>query len=163
MGWMEYIDLRDLDLHKVNAGRSDAEQDYELRTRAIHEQVKKANLFSALESGVHSPTLIEHLNDVERELSEMIAARDSSVVQPIPLPANLPALYRHYVSELVEMLTSEKAAGRAVDEIRQIIERIAVNYESETKFHTMEIVGNIVEILERSNLPEADRYQRSES
>ena len=117
----------------------------------------------ALESGTHSPALIERLYAVEQQLKEMMAAREAAVVKPIPLPANLPDVYRHYVSELVQTLTSEKVVGRAVDEIRQIIERITVNYDEDNKSHTMEVVGNIVEMLGKSNLSDADKYQQSES
>ena len=112
---------------------------------------------------IHSPALIEHLNDVDRDLNELIAAREASVVQPVSLPANLPTLYRHYVSELVQTLTSEKVVGRAADEIRQIIERVTVKYDKDTKSHTLEVFGNIVEMLSKSNLPETDAYQNSGS
>jgi site-specific DNA recombinase len=146
------------------ASQSDAKNDYELRTRTIRQQeTKRTNLFSALESGVHSPALIERLNDVDRELNELIVAREASVVQPVSLPANLPTLYRHYGSELVQTLTSEKVVGRAIDEIRQIIERITVKYDKDTKSHTLEIFGNLVEMLSKSNLPEFEVYQNSGS
>ena len=88
---------------------------------------------------------------------------DLDFIEQVSLPDNLPILYKHYVSDLVETLTSEKIIGRAVDEVRELIERIEVSYDVDTKKHTMMIVGNIVELLGKSNLSGADDYQQAES
>ena len=74
----------------------------------------------------------------------MVVARDAPVVRPLPHPANLPDMYLHYVSELVRILTNDKVVGRAVDELRQLIECITDNYDEDIRSHTLEITGNLV-------------------
>ena len=80
----------------------------------------------AIENGQHSNLVIERLNSYEKERDELLATRDQLVPKPINLPDDILSLYRRYIDNLVATLTEEGVAGRASDELHELMDRVVV-------------------------------------
>ena len=75
--------------------------DLKHRDRMITEQERKRdNLLKVVTEGDYSPAIINFLNTVEAELTQMTAQRVAATPVPVGLPDNLPKLYREYVDDL---------------------------------------------------------------
>ena len=98
----------------------------------IREKEKaKANLLRALEAGQILESILDRLKEVEAELAELRAAQSAKALDPIALPADLPALYRAYVDDLVATLSDSEVAGRAGDELQDLLESVVVSWDAD--------------------------------
>lgn len=103
------------------------------------------------------------INEIEQRQSELTKARNALTANHIKLPRNLPSLYRSYVDELAKTLSSEEVVGRAGMEMRQLIEKLTVNYDEAAEEHSIEVFGDITAMFKGANPSESDNYQQSES
>ena len=74
----------------------------------------------------------------------------------IELPDDLPELYREMVTDLAASLSEESVAGRAADELHELVDRIVVHWDDEANGHRLEIEGNLLEMLRKSAPRELD-------
>jgi len=119
-----------------------------LHDRKVRELEKThGNLMNAVESGKFSDAVIDRLNAVDAELKALKARRAELEPSSIDLPPDLPVLYRAYVADLVETLSGEEVAGRASDELHELIETVIVDWDAEIGAHRLELRGNLVRML----------------
>ncbi|TKZ15469.1 recombinase family protein [Shimia litoralis] len=135
-------------LRHQTAASQDGEAKLHLKDAQIRErEAKKANLIEAVENGLGSKLIIEHLDKVDAELTKLKAQRAEATPQKIDLPDDLPMIYRAHVAELAETLSDETVAGRAGDALRDFINQIIIGYDADLNAHTVEFSGNLAEIL----------------
>ncbi len=65
----------------------------------------------------------------------------------VELPADLPALYRSHVADLVGTLTDEAVAGPAADELHTLVDTVVVSWDEDVNLHALEIRGKLLELL----------------
>ena len=143
-----YADFRERYLSKLRdqeetSGEALRRHDVKIRDA----ETAHRNLLKAVESGTFSEALITRLNSVDADLKVLRAERDALVPDPIELPADLPALYRRYVDDLVGTLTSEEVAGPAADELHRLVKTVIVSWDEGQKLHSLELRGELIEIL----------------
>jgi site-specific DNA recombinase len=95
-------------------------------------------------------SLVERLNCVDRELKEMQGKRADLVVPEVELPEDLPELYRAMVADLAAALSDESVAGRAADELHELVDRVVVHWDAEARGHWLSIEGSLLEMLRKS-------------
>ena len=115
---------------------------------------------NAVKQGIATGELLRELEETTKKLEQAKANRDAAVPQEVPLPDNLPDLYRDYVDDLVQTLSDEGVVGRASDLLHDLIHRVVVRYDEETQTFDMEIDGNIVKMLTASNPAGGGSYAR---
>jgi hypothetical protein len=79
----------------------------------------------------------------------MRAKRDDIVPPSVELPEDLPELYRTMIGGLAAWLSYEPIAGRAADELHELVERIEVNWDAAAGGHWLTIQGNLLEMLRK--------------
>ena len=75
------------------------------------------------------------------------AERDLLVPEPVPLPDNLPDLYRAFIDDLMTTLNEEGVSSRASDELHDLIDAITVRYDDNSGAHTLWLDRSIVDML----------------
>ncbi|CUH38604.1 Recombinase [Jannaschia seosinensis] len=114
------------------------------------------NLLRAIETGDDASILMPRLNTVDAELKEMRGKRDEIVPPEVELPDDLPKLYREMVRDLASALSQEDVAGRAADELHDLVDRIVVEWDAEARGHWLTIEGNLLGMLRKSAPRELD-------
>lgn len=147
-----------LAVHKRLIEDNDTAED---RLRLHDDQVRQLemrhrNLLLAIEMGDDPSVLVKRLNEVDAELKEMRAKRSEIVPVEIELPADLPELYRELVADIAAALSQDGIAGRAADELHELVERIIVDWDAEANGHHLTIKGNLLEMLRKSAPSELD-------
>ncbi|QAX28721.1 recombinase family protein [Leisingera sp. NJS204] len=128
-----------------------AEERLRLHDARLHElETKERNLLKAIEDGAFSPVINERLNTVHSELVEMREKRVEIVPPAVELPEDLPELYRAMVADLAASLSDEAVAGRAADELHELVDRVVVHWDEEAQGHWLSIEGNLLEMLRKS-------------
>lgn len=120
--------------------------------------MSKRNLIRALERDqeLHE-VLSPRLKAVEAELQQMQGKRADLVVPDIELPENLPELYRAMVAtNLAAALSDEAIAGRAADELHELVDRVVVHWDEDARGHWLSIEGSLLEMLRKSAPRELD-------
>ena len=117
----------------------------------------------AIENGQHSNLIIERLNSYEKERDELLATRAELVPEPINLPDDMPSFYRRFIDDLVATLTNEGVAGRASDELHELLDRVIVSYDQEARNHVLDMQGNLIAMLKKANPAEGAGFVQSES
>ncbi|WP_260028268.1 recombinase family protein [Leisingera caerulea] len=97
-----------------------------------------------------SPVINERLNTVHGELVKMREKRVEIVPPAVELPEDLPELYRAMVTDLAASLSDEAVAGRAADELHELVERVVVHWDDEAQGHWLSIERNLLEMLRKS-------------
>ncbi|OWY04615.1 resolvase [Thioclava sp. F1Mire-8] len=121
---------------------------HDARVREL--ETKHRNLMLAVENGDYAPAIVARLNAVDADLEEMKGKREEIVPPTVELPDDLPELYRAMVSDLAASLSDEVVAGRAADELHEIVERVDVHWDDEAKGHRLVLSGNLLEMLRKS-------------
>ncbi len=65
----------------------------------------------------------------------------------IELPANLPALYRDFFTNITSTLSDEGVAGRASDELHALLDQVIIRWNAETRSHEFEMRGDLLELI----------------
>ena len=141
-------------LAQSQGAAEDTLQLHDARVREL--ETKHRNLVLAVENGNYAPAIIERLNAVDAELKVMKAKRADIVPLMVELPENLPDLYRGIVSDLAASLSDEVVAGRAADELHELVDRIVVDWDEKANGHCLTIEGNFLEMLSKSAPRELD-------
>ena len=76
--------------------------------------------------------------------------RASLTPEPITLPTDLPVLYRAHISNLVETLMDGEVAGRAGDELHELVDAVVVSWDANLGAHQLEIRGKLLEMLQKA-------------
>ncbi|MFV1528761.1 MULTISPECIES: recombinase family protein, partial [unclassified Phaeobacter] len=118
--------------------------------RARELEKKISNLMDAIENGQHSDVIVERLNSYDQELKTLRATRGQLVPRPITLPDDIPSLYRRYIDNLVATLTEEGVAGRASDELHELMDRVVVSYDHDAKNHILDMQGDLITMLKKT-------------
>lgn len=126
----------------------DALQLHDARVRKL--ETTHRNLVRAVEEGKFAAAIIDRLNAVDAELKDLKEKRDEIVPQAVELPENLPELYRAMVSDLATSLSDEAVAGRAADELHDLIDGVVVHWDTEANGHRLVVSGNLLEMLRKS-------------
>ena len=117
----------------------------------IREKEKaKANLLRALEAGQILESILDRLKEVEAELAELRVAQSAKAPDPIALPADLPALYRAYVDDLIPTLSDSEVAGRAGDELQDLLDSVVVAWDADLGAHWLDLRGKLLEMLQKA-------------
>jgi len=130
-------------------------------TRDLSARLEK--LIATIEAGGHSTTIVARIKEIEQRQGELSKARNALTANHIKLPRNLPTLYRSYIDGLAETLSSEEVVGRAGMEMRQLIEKLIVNYDEATEEHSIDVRGDITAMFRGANPSDTENYQQSES
>ena len=75
----------------------------------------------------------------------------------------MPSLYRSYIDNLVATLTDDGVAGRASDELHELLDRVVVSYDKDAKNHVLEMQGNLIAMLKKTKPAEEAGLDQSES
>ena len=67
------------------------------------------------------------------------------------------------MDQLAKTLSNEEVVGRAANELRDLIEKLTVQYDDVCDEHTIEVSGNLTAMLGGAIPSDADDYQQSES
>ncbi|MFZ3582117.1 recombinase family protein [Loktanella sp. DJP18] len=126
----------------------DALQLHDARVRKL--ETTQRNLVRAVEEGKFAAAIIDRLNAVDAELKDLRGKRDEIVPSTVELPENLPELYLAMISDLASSLSDEAVAGRAADELHEIIDRVVVHWDGAAYGHRLEMSGNVLEMLRKS-------------
>ncbi|MFY2823500.1 recombinase family protein [Ruegeria sp. MALMAid1280] len=138
-------------LHHLQHQEKDNGEALRLHDQKTRELEKKiSNLMDAIENGQHSSVIVERLNSYDEELKMLQRTRARLVPKPIELPDDMPSLYRGYIDNLVATLTDEGVAGRASDELHELLDRVVVSYDQETKNHVLDMQGNLIAMLNKA-------------
>ena len=130
-------------------------------TRDLSARLEK--LIATIEAGGHSQTILARIKEIEQRQSELSKARNALTANHIKLPRKLPTLYRSYIDELAKTLSSEEVVGRAGMEMRQLIEKLIVNFDEATEEHSIDVLGDITAMFKGANPSDTENYQQSES
>ena len=105
----------------------------------------------AIETGDDASVLVARLNAVDAELKEMRGKRDE-IVPPESRAARRPAgaLPGDGRATWRRALSEEAVAGRAADELHELVDRIVVHWDEDARGHWLEIKGNLLEMLRKS-------------
>lgn len=76
--------------------------------------------------------------------------RASLTPEPITLPTDLPVLYRAHISNLVETLMDGEVAGRAGDELHELVDAVVESWDADLGAHQLEIRGKLLEMLQKA-------------
>jgi site-specific DNA recombinase len=120
-------------------------------------------LIATIEAGGHSAPIIARIKEIEQRQQELAKARNALTANHISLPRKLPSLYRSYVDQLAKTLSNEEVVGRAANELRDLIEKLTVQYDDARDEHTIEVSGNLTAMMVGANPSDAGDYQQSES
>lgn len=157
-----YDHFRDGVRRQLKASRGAAEDALRLHdTRVADLEMRHRNLLRAIETGDDPTVLVGRLNAVDAELNEMRGKRGEIVPPEIELPEGLPELYREMVGDLAATLSHEAVAGRAADELHELVERIVVNWDAQARGHRLTVEGNLLEMLRKSAPVEAGAVSRA--
>ena len=121
---------------------------HDARVREL--ETSHRNLLRAIETGDDVSVLLPRLNAVDTELKAMRGKRGDIVPPEIELPENLPEVYREMVRDLAATLSQEDVAGRAADELHELVERIVVHWDGDARGHWLAIEGNLLEMLRKT-------------
>ena len=148
-------------LRKWNADKQSAGDVQRTIDKTISRLEKeRANLLVAVKRGFASDELLKELEQVGKDLMRANIEREAAMPVEVPLPDNLPEQYRAYVDGLVETLNDDGIVSRASDLLHDLIDRVVVRYDEDTKTFDMEIDGNIVKMLTASNPASGGAYAR---
>lgn len=143
-----YAEFRAKFLVRMKAAEKENAGVVRLHNQSIRKlETRHANLMKAVEDGDFSAPIIAQLNGVDEELTEARAKLASFKPVEMSLPADLPALYRSYVENIVATLQDEDVSGRASDELHSLIDTVSVNWDAEGKVHHLELRGKLLEML----------------
>ena len=146
-----YESFRDRVRRQLEAYRGAAADALRLHdARGADLEMRHRNLLRAIETGDDPTVLVGRLNVMDAELKEMRGKRGDIVPPEIELPDRLPELYREMVSDLVASLSEESVAGRAADELHDLVDRIVVHWDEEARGHWLSIEGNLLKILQKN-------------
>ena len=135
-------------LAKMKSQDKERRQLAKLRDKSIGQlEGKIANMIDFIGSGNAPKPLMERLEALTSELDQVQALRGSSPPANTVLPDDLPALYRGYVSDLVATLSDEGVAGRASDELHNLIDTVIVDWNADEKAHQLELRGVLSQML----------------
>lgn len=144
----------------VQAQARELSADQELREAELRElELQQGNLVRAVAQGQALGTLLPALEEVERKMASVKQKVEANRPRPIEMPADLPALYRRRIDDLVATLNKDEIADRAADELHRMIEHLVVRYEPERGAHTVEIFGNLLALLSRADTQNAASYE----
>ncbi|EAU44721.1 recombinase family protein [Salipiger bermudensis] len=127
---------------------------HDARVREL--ETSHRNLLRAIETGDAVAVLLPRLNAVDAELKAMKLKREEIVPSAVELPDNLPELYRAMVTDLAASLSDEAVAGRAADELHEIVDHVVVHWDADADGHRLELSGNLLEMLRKSAPSELD-------
>ena len=113
-------------------------------------QKNQRYLLRAVEDGQITKSIFERLQAVDVDLEKAEAKRASLTPEPITLPTDLPALYRAHISNLVETLMDGEVAGRAGDELHELVDAVVVSWDADLGAHQLEIRGKLLEMLQKA-------------
>jgi hypothetical protein len=65
--------------------------------------------------------------------------RQQPVPEPLTLLEDLPAHYRAYVGDLAGTLTDGEVAGRACDDVLELLDAVVVSWDADLGAHQLEI------------------------
>ncbi|MDY0882270.1 recombinase family protein [Dongia soli] len=118
----------------------------ERRLREVTAKIER--IVTAIADGTNSPTLRAALTDLEAERAELAAAQEE-IDNPtvVALHPHLPEMYRQYVERLGEALSTPETRTEAIEEMRQLVDRIDIHPLPERGEFDLEIHGQIVSIL----------------
>ena len=142
-----------------HADRAVAARKYRDRVRELETQ--RENLLNAIRTGVHSPSIIQDLNDTDEALEAARTEMERNAPKPLTLPDDLPAIYRAHVNDLLATLSEGEITERAGDALHELVDDVVVSWEAEERVHHLDIRGNLLEMLktatpaERAGVDEA--------
>ncbi|MGX9855059.1 recombinase family protein [Limimaricola variabilis] len=114
-------------------------------------ETRQSNLVRVIEAKADVPdVLLARLTAVSAELQQMQGKRADLVVPEVELPEDLPELYRAMVADLATALSDESVAGRAADELHELVDRVVVHWDEEARGHWLSIEGSLLEMLRKS-------------
>ncbi|WP_083480435.1 recombinase family protein [Jannaschia seosinensis] len=118
--------------------------------RVMELETGRRNLIILAKQGLGSQSLVEELNQMDADLARLAASRGEIAPPDVELPEGLPELYREMVGNLAATLSEEAMAGRAADELHELVDRIVVDWDAEANAHRLTIEGNLLEMLRKS-------------
>lgn len=146
-----YASFRTRFAERLKASQGAAEDDLRIHDERVRQlETSHRNLLRAIETGGDASVLVERLTAVDRELKEMRGKRGEIVPANVDLPEHLPELYRAMIDDLAASLSEEAVAGRAADELHDLVERIEVRWDEEAGGHWLSIQGNLLEMLRKA-------------
>ena len=86
--------------------------------------------------------------------------REKIVPPTAELPEDLPELYRAMIGNLAATLSNELIAGRAADELHEIIDQVVVHWDGTANGHRLEVSGILLEMLRKSAPRELEAVSR---
>nr|WP_249219069.1 recombinase family protein [Loktanella sp. SALINAS62] len=116
----------------------------------------RRNLIILAKQGLGSQSLVEELNQIDADLARLGASRAKITPPEIELPDNLPELYREMIRNLAATLSEEAIAGRAADELHELVDRVVVDWDADANAHRLTIEGDLFEMLRKSAPSELD-------
>lgn len=122
-------------------------------------EAQQANYVRAVGEGKALGTLLPALEKVERKIAAVKAKIEATRSRPVPMPDDLPARYRAHIEELAATLSEDEIVERAAEVVHRLIERIVVRHEPAAGGHTMEIFGNLAELLGCADSKNAAAYE----
>ena len=99
--------------------------------------------------------LLPRLNAVDAELKAMKGKREDIVPPEIELPGEPAGPLPGDGRDLAATLSQEDVAGRAADELHDLVDRIVVHWDEEARGHWLAIEGNLLEMLRKTAPAEA--------
>ena len=124
--------------------------------RVLELETGRRNLVALARQGLGSQSLVDELKQIEGNLARLAETRHEIVPTEIELPDELPELYRELVGNLAATLSEEAVAGRAADDLHELVDRIVVDWDAEANGHRLTIEGDLLEMLRKSAPRELD-------
>jgi site-specific DNA recombinase len=139
---------------EVNAERAGEEQERLADARRL-EQVSRQldGLITAISEGLRGNGLQDRLSALEAECARLEDSLRRPPPSPVRLHPHLADAYRHRVADLAKHLESEDGRAEALEIVRSLIERVAVQ-PAEGGSIEIEIVGELASMVEIALAPE---------
>lgn len=146
-----YETFREAVHKRLNENNDTAEDRLRLHDARVMElETGRRNLVALAKQGLGSQSLVDELKKIEADLARLAETRAEIIPEEIELPDDLPERYREMIDGLAATLSQEAIAGRAADEMHELMDRIVVNWDAEANGHRLTIEGNLLEMLRKS-------------
>ena len=143
------------------AGKREADEVRRMKDRTIAKLEKdRTALLATVKRGIATDELLKELEEVGKELERARIEKEAAKPIEVPLPDDLPDLYRAYVDDLVATLNDEGIVARASDLLHDMVERVIVKYDAGERQFDLLLEGNIVGLLTASNPAGGGAYAR---
>jgi site-specific DNA recombinase len=141
---------------EVNAERAGEEQERSAAERRLAQASRQLDgLITAISEGLRGSGLQDRLTALESERSRLEETLRAPPPSPVRLHPRLAEAYRHRVGELARHLNSDEGRTEALEIVRGLIERVAVQ-PVEAGGLEIEIVGELASMVEIALAPEGE-------